>query len=227
MSLKDLKEQSRSLENVIFNLVLLIGIFKSSDDNVFRWLPQNLTDEKSILVQVMAWCRQATSHYLNQCWPRSPTPYGVTMPQWVKGSLKSSDNKVVMMPMLLSVVALEVVIMTMFSNTTDDFPLAHWGQMMHICNSKLTIIGSDNGLLPDWHQAIIWTNAGILLIGPLGTNFSEIVIEIYTFSFKKMHLKMLSGKWHPFCLSLNVSSLLLSSTSDPNTTIDSHFNTDQ
>ena len=38
----------------------------------------------STLVQVMAWCRQATSHYLNQCWPRSPTPYGVTRPQWVK-----------------------------------------------------------------------------------------------------------------------------------------------
>ena len=41
------------------------------------------TDDKSTLVQVMAWCRQATSHYLNQCRPRSPTPYGVTGPQWV------------------------------------------------------------------------------------------------------------------------------------------------
>ena len=40
--------------------------------------------EKSTLVQVMAWCHQATSHYLNQCWPRSLTPYGVTGPQWVK-----------------------------------------------------------------------------------------------------------------------------------------------
>ena len=43
-----------------------------------------LTDDKSTLVQVMAWCRQATSHYLNQCWPRSPTPNGITRPQWVK-----------------------------------------------------------------------------------------------------------------------------------------------
>ena len=48
-----------------------------------RWMPLNLSDEKSTLVQVMAWCRQATSHYLNQCWPRSPTPYGVIRPQWV------------------------------------------------------------------------------------------------------------------------------------------------
>ena len=74
----------------------------------------------------------------------------------------------------------------------------------HICISKLTIIGSDNGLSPGRHQAIIWTTPEILLIGPSGTNFREIVIEIHTFSFKKMHLKMLSGKWWPFCLGLNV-----------------------
>ena len=51
--------------------------------------------------------------------------------------------------------------------------------MTHICVSKLTIIGSDNGLLPDQRQAIIWTNTGLLLIGPLGTNHSEILIENY------------------------------------------------
>ena len=42
---------------------------------------------------------------------------------------------------------------------------------MHICIIKLIIIGSDNGLSPDRRQAIIWTNAGLLLIEPLGTNF--------------------------------------------------------
>ena len=41
-------------------------------------------------------------------------------------------------------------------------------------------------------------NGGILLIGPLGTNFSEILIKIYTFSFKKMHLNMSSGKQRHF-----------------------------
>ena len=75
---------------------------------------------------------------------------------------------------------------------------------MHMCFGKLTIIGPDNGLSPGRRQAIIWTNAGILSIGPLGTNFSEILIEINTFSFKKMHLKMSSAKWRPFCLGLNV-----------------------
>ena len=74
----------------------------------------------------------------------------------------------------------------------------------YICVGKLTIIGSDNGLLPQRRQAIIWTNTGILLIGPLGTNFSEILIRIQAFSFKKMHLKMPSAKWRLFRLGLNV-----------------------
>ena len=66
-----------------FNLVLLIGIFTSSKDNALRWMPMDLTDDKSTLVQVMAWCRQATSHYLSQCWPSSMLSYGVTRSQWV------------------------------------------------------------------------------------------------------------------------------------------------
>ena len=76
--------------------------------------------------------------------------------------------------------------------------------MTHIWFVNLTIIGSDNGLSPGPRQAIIWTNAGILLIGPLGTNFSEILIDIHTFSFKKMHFKMSYGKWRQFSLGLNV-----------------------
>ena len=74
----------------------------------------------------------------------------------------------------------------------------------YICVSELTIIGSDNGLSPDRRQAIIWTNAGILIIGPLRTNFSEILIEILAFSYKKMRLKVSSAKWRPFHLGLNV-----------------------
>ena len=80
--------------------------------------------------------------------------------------------------------------------------------MTHICVVKLTIIGSDNGLTPGRRQAIIWTSAGILLIGPLETNFIEIPIVIQTFLFKKMHLKMSSAKWRPFCLGLNVLTWL-------------------
>ena len=82
--------------------------------------------------------------------------------------------------------------------------LTHCGRVMHKCVRKLAIIGSDNGLSPDRRQAIIWTNAGILLTGPLGTNVSEILIEILTFLFKKMPLNTSSAKWRPFCLGLNV-----------------------
>ena len=75
--------------------------------------------------------------------------------------------------------------------------LTHWGWVTHICISKLTIISSDNGLAP--------TDAAILLIGPVRTNFSEIVIKTQTFSLKKIHVKVSFGKWQPFCLALNVS----------------------
>ena len=82
--------------------------------------------------------------------------------------------------------------------------LIHWGQTMHICVGNLTNIGSDNGLSPGRRQAIIWTNDGILSIGPLRTNISEILIAILTFSFEKMRLKVSSAKRRPFCLGLNV-----------------------
>ena len=93
--------------------------------------------------------------------------------------------------------------------------LTHWSRVTHICVSKLTNIGSDNDLPPGRRQAIIWANAGILLIWHVETNFSEILIEIHIFLFKKMHLKISSrlrnvvrfvlasmykglGRWPPF-----------------------------
>ena len=88
----------------------------------------------------------------------------------------------------------------------DYHLITHWGRLTHLSVSKLTTIGSDNGLSPGRHQAIIWPNAGILLIEPLETNFSGILIKTHKFSFKKMRLKMSSGKWRPFCLGLSVLS---------------------
>ena len=82
--------------------------------------------------------------------------------------------------------------------------MTHWDRVTYICVSKLISIDTDNGLSLGWHQAIIWANVGILLTGPLGTNFNEILIEIRTFSLKEIHLKMSSGKWLPSCLGLNV-----------------------
>ena len=72
---------------------------------------------------------------------------------------------------------------------------------MHIYIGNLTIIGSDNaslhGLPP---QTNVWIHDGMLLIGPLGVNFSEICIEIQTFSYKKKLLRVLSAKQGPSCL---------------------------
>ena len=102
--------------------------------------------------------------------------------------------------------ALPLKLMFRYHNLLDSWSglINSLGRLTHICVSKLTIIGSNNGLSPGRRQAIIWTNAGILLTGPLGTNFSEFLIVIHIFSFNKMHLKMSSAKWRPFCLGFNV-----------------------
>ena len=69
---------------VIFKLNLVNGGWGISYEIALRWMPLDLTVDKSTLVQVMAWCHQATSHYLGQCWPRSMSPNGVTRPRWIK-----------------------------------------------------------------------------------------------------------------------------------------------
>ena len=66
-----------------FRLILVIDGWGICCKIALGWLPLNHICDKSTLVQVMAWCHQATSHYRNQCWPRSPTPNGVARPQWV------------------------------------------------------------------------------------------------------------------------------------------------
>ena len=61
--------------------------------------------------------------------------------------------------------------------------LTQWGRVTYICVSKLTNLGSDNALSPGRRQAMIWTNTGISIIGPLEKIFSEILIEIITSSY--------------------------------------------
>ena len=95
----------------------------------------------------------------------------------------------------------------------------HWGGVTHICVGN----GSDNGLSPSRHQAIIWTDTGILLIRTLGTNFSEILSEIHIFSFKKMHLKMSSAKWRQFCLGLNMLTKTFWTTTDEHIFINAKY----
>ena len=68
-----------------------------------------------------------------------------------------------------------------------------WGRVTHIYVGNLIIMGSDNCLAPGLRQAFIRISDWILLIGPLGTNFSEILIEIQTLSLKKMPWKVSSA----------------------------------
>ena len=135
---------------------------------------------------------QATSHYLNRWVPSLPTHICGTRKMWVLTEKCTFAYNV------------EFFRGSQLTYQNICFWLTHWGQVTHIYVGNLTIIGSDNGLSPGRRQAIIWTSAEILLIGPLETCFSEILIGIQTFSFKKMHLKMSSAKWRPFCLGLNV-----------------------
>ena len=77
----------------------------------------------------------------------------------------------------------------LFVNLCDS-TLIDWGRVTHICVGNLAIVGSHNCLSPGRRHAIIWTDAGILLIGPSETDFNEILIKNHAFSFKKIYLKM-------------------------------------
>ena len=144
----------------------------------------------------MTCCLSAPSHYLHQCWLTTSrvlrhSPEGNNT--WNAQEGKSQQR------------IWKSHIQNQSYIPQGKMSLTHWGRVTHICVSKNSTVGSDNdGLSPGRRQAIIWTNAGIVLIWTLGTNFSEILIKINTFSLKKMHLKMSSGRRQPSCLGLNV-----------------------
>ena len=206
-------------------------IFTSISCTFFWWNWTAWSDANNLrttLVQIMAWCHQVTSHYLSQCWPRSMLLYGVVpglapasvlvdgVPLAVDGLLRSplvAEHTLQLEDKIFPIYGCRQHHSNILNFTNYYKPFK--GRVMQLCVSKLTIIGSDNGLSPGQCQAIIWSNAGILLIGPLGTNFSEISIEIHIFSFNKMHSKMLSAKWRPFCLDLNVLNVFSLSMKAP------------
>ena len=83
-----------NFRRIIFKLTLVNVGWGISYEIALRWMPEDLTDDKSTLVQVMAWCRQAPSHYLSQCWPRSISPNGVTRPQWINLTHMNCNSQV-------------------------------------------------------------------------------------------------------------------------------------
>ena len=97
------------------------------------------------------------------------------------------------------------VINTTHPTCTQGFiHVTNGSRVTHICISKLTIIGSDRGLFPSWHQAIIWTNAWILLIWPCGTYFNGFFEQYSYISIQENALENVVWKWQPFSLALNV-----------------------
>ena len=64
-------------KNAIAKYILRIKCMIMSDEIALCWMPHKTFDEKSPLVQILTWWRQATSHYLSQCWPRSMLPCGI------------------------------------------------------------------------------------------------------------------------------------------------------
>ena len=127
---------------------------------------------------------------MNQWWPRYASTYGVNKQQWVKyglnGDIESANG----------LINSDHPAIIMKCDMFNSYP-PNAAYMRQWIVSAVLQIGS--ALSPVWCQAIIWTNAGSLSIGPLGTMFSEILMKIQFFSFIKMHLKISSAKWQPFC----------------------------
>ena len=140
----------------------------------------------------MACCPTTPSHDLNQCWH--------TLSWALRKNFQPNVNQNTIIPItgnVFETLVCKMSVILLRPQCVNSFPPSAAYVSVN-CNN----IGSDNGLSPIQHQSIIQTNAGILLIGPLGTSFSKISIK--TFSLKKMPLKVLSAKWQPFCLGLNV-----------------------
>ena len=111
---------------------------------VLRWKPLDRTDAKWTLVQVMAWCHQATNHYLSQCWLSSFSPYGVTMPQWINTLMPRQNG------LHFPVNLLEWKLLNFKYNFTEICSLKS--------NWQYHSIGLDNSSAPIRQQAIIWAN---------------------------------------------------------------------
>ena len=116
------------------------GGWDISYEIALRWMPQDFADDKSTLVQVMAWCHQATSHYLSQCWPRSMSPYGVTRPQWVNHYLRASIRALVIPR--VGAVRVSQVHWRFLRQTTRASQCVHFKQhflylVLNLCHGKL------------------------------------------------------------------------------------------
>ena len=157
------------------------GGWSISYEIALRWMPLELTDDKSTLVQAMACCRQGvmTRNSIDY-WMFHNNLLWYSLINCIKVRNSASEH------IMLNSIYFSWYIL--IDKWLEISVLNHLGRVMQICVGNLTIIASDNGLSPGKCQAIIWTNAGILLIRPLGANFSEILIKF-------MHFHSLKRIW--------------------------------
>ena len=107
---------------------------------------------------IMVCCLMAPSHYKKQCW--------LIISGVLWNAPEGNFTGMLLLKISILNISLKIIILNLEPHLSGVNELTHWGWVMHICIGNLTIIGSANGLLPVRHQAIIWNNAGILLIGP-------------------------------------------------------------
>ena len=174
-----------------FKVILVFDGWGISGEIALRWLSLDLTDDKSTLIQVMAWCRQATSHYLSQCWPRYLSPYGVTRPQWVN-TVQYNQFSPKCTPEFSCRARYEESLVSLWAeNLTKGLNLLLHCCMQYSVNIYQLIVacwyvvidtGSKNGWFPVQHQAIAWTDVNRPSIRPLRTHFNERLIKILKFT---------------------------------------------
>ena len=122
---------------------------------------------------------------------------------WLKLWLSAGRQQAITFKPVLTQICVSILCPQATMNWIFYF-LTPWGRGCLYASLKWVIFGSGNGLLPVGCQAITWNKDDLLSIGPLGTNFSETLLELQTFLLKKMQLKMSHAKWRSFCLGLNV-----------------------
>ena len=179
-----------NFQNVFFNLIPWIDTLNNSCETIFRRMPQNPSDDKSTLVQVMAWCRQATSHYLSQCCPRSLSPFGVTRPQCVN---------------------IVIFFVWNWTNAMNIWSVL-WILMAWCFNTRVSVatVLSVHTCIPVVH-GLIWypcTHVFITKINEHGINTTMCHIKIwmtdmYLYSFTSCSLTFISIYWRQGCIGLS------------------------
>ena len=104
-------------------------------------MPQGLNGEESTLLQVMAWCHQAPSHYLSQWWPRSMIPHGITRPQWVNSMAPPGRCS------------------CSYSLISSEFPMKLFSNVSHMASLMISQHWFRYWLDVIRQLAVIWTNA--------------------------------------------------------------------